>query len=129
MGDPKCLGWVDSSGNGVVEGWLPKKDAQELKTWRLEWPKKLPARLITPTNTGGELDINDLEVTYKLLAWIVLEGIIGTKYLRYKHVCLFSDNTAAVSWTGGGKKVLSSRKFAQSISFAEKSGKSITITC
>ena len=42
----------------------------------------------------------------KLLAWLVLEGLVGTKNLRYKHVSLFSDNTAAVSWTqrGAAKK-------------------------
>ena len=60
--------------------------------------KKLYARLITPTNPGGGLDINDLEIARKLLAWLVLEGIVGTKNLRYKHVGLFSDNMAAVSW-------------------------------
>ena len=35
----------------------------------------------------------------KLLAWIVLEGIVGTENLHYTHVGLFSDNTTAVSWT------------------------------
>ena len=47
-----------------------------------------------PTNPGGGLDINDLEMAGKILAWIVLEVIVGTKNLRYKHVGLFSDNTA-----------------------------------
>ena len=28
----------------------------------------------------------------------MLEGIIGTENLRYKHVGLFSNNTAAVLW-------------------------------
>ena len=32
----------------------------------------------------------------------MLEGIVGTKNLRYKHVGLFSDNTEAVSWTQRG---------------------------
>ena len=42
----------------------------------------------------------------KLLAWILLEGIVGTENLHYKHVGLFSNNTAAVSWTqrGSAKK-------------------------
>ena len=56
------------------------------------------ARLITPTNPGGDLDINYLEMAGKLLAWPVLEGIVGTKNLHYKHVGLFSDNMAEVSW-------------------------------
>ena len=43
---------------------------------------------------GGGLDINDLEMAGKLLAWLMLEVIVGTKNLRYKHVGLFSDNTA-----------------------------------
>ena len=38
----------------------------------------------------------------KLLAWLVLEGIVDTKKLGYKHVGLFSNNTAAVSWTQRG---------------------------
>ena len=50
------------------------------------------------------LDINDLEMAGKLLAWLVLEGIVGTKNLRYKNVGLFSDNTAAVLWTQIGAK-------------------------
>ena len=35
-----------------------------------------------------------------------MEGIVGTKNLRYKHIGLFSDNTASVSWTqrGASKK-------------------------
>ena len=38
----------------------------------------------------------------KLLAWLLLEVIIGTKNLRYKHVGHFSNNTAAVLWTQRG---------------------------
>ena len=38
----------------------------------------------------------------ELLTWIVLEGIVGTKTLRYKLIFLFSDNRAAVSWTQRG---------------------------
>ena len=60
----------------------------------MEWPKKSWDGLITPTKPGEDLDINDLEMAGKLLAWLVLEGIVGTKNLRYKHVGLFSDNTA-----------------------------------
>ena len=93
------MGWVNASGEGVGGGWLPGKDALEPKIWRLEWPKKLRARLITTINPGGDLDINDLEMSVNLLTWLVLEGIVGTKNLRYKHVGLFSDNTAAVLWT------------------------------
>ena len=62
------------------------------------------ARLITPTNPGGDLDINYLEMAGKLLAWPVLEGIVGTKNLRYKHVGLLSNDTAAVSWKQRGAK-------------------------
>ena len=47
-----------------------------------------------------------MEMTGKLLVWLVLEGIAGTKNLCYKHFDLFSDNMAAVSWTqkGAAKK-------------------------
>ena len=34
-----------------------------------------------------------------ILEWVVLEVIVGIKNLRYKHVGLFRDNTAEVSWT------------------------------
>ena len=102
MGYPEFLGWVDTSGEGVEGGWLPGKCALEPTIFRLEWPKKLRARLITPTNSGGGLDIKDIEIAGKLLAWLVLGGIVGTKNLRYKHFCLFSNNTAALSWTQRG---------------------------
>ena len=99
MGSPEFLGWVDASGEGVGGGWLPGKEALEPTMWRLEWPQEIRRRLITPTNPEGDLDINDLEMAGKLLAWLVLEGLVGVENLRFKHVGLFSDNMAAVSWT------------------------------
>ena len=64
------------------------------------------------TNPGGDLDINNLQMVGKLLAGLVLEGIVGTKNLRYKHVGCFSDNTAAVLWTQrGAKKSLQQQDF------------------
>ena len=54
------------------------------------------------TNPGGGLDINDLVMAGKILEWLVLEGIVGTKNLRYKHVGIFSDNTVELSWTQRG---------------------------
>ena len=60
MVDPGFMGWVDASRDGVGGGWLPGKDAPEPTIWRLEWPKHLRARLVTPTNLGGDLDIKDL---------------------------------------------------------------------
>ena len=105
------------------------KDALEPKIWLFEWPNKLLSRLVTPKNPGGDLDINDLEMTGKLLAWLVLQIISGTENPHYKHIGLFSDNTTEVSWTQrGAKKVRSYRKSAQSISFAETSGKSVTVS-
>ena len=52
------------------------------------------------------MDINNLEMAGKLLVWLVLKGIVGTKNLCYKHVCLFRNNTAAVVWKkrGAAKK-------------------------
>ena len=72
MGDPGFMGWLDASGEGAEGGWLPGKDTLEPTIWRLEWPKKLQAWLITPTNPEGDLVINNLEMSGKLLAWIVL---------------------------------------------------------
>ena len=54
------MGWVDTSGEGVGGGWLPGKYTMEPTVCHLEWPNKLQARMITPTNPGGDLDINDL---------------------------------------------------------------------
>ena len=59
MGDPEFLGQVDACIEGVVGGLLPGKDALEPTIWRMEWIKKLRARLITLTKPGGDLDIND----------------------------------------------------------------------
>ena len=101
MGYPQFLGWVDASGEGVRGDWLLGKYALEPTIWGLEWPKKLRSRLITPTKTGGDLDINYLEMAVKPLAWLVLEVIFGTKNF-YKHVELFRNNTEAVSWTQRG---------------------------
>ena len=58
--------------------------------------------MVLQTHPGGWLDINDLEMSLKLLAWLVLEGIVGIENLRYKQVGLFIDNTSAVSWTKMG---------------------------
>ena len=60
MVDPGFLGWVNAYREGFGCGWLPGKDAPEPIMWRLEWPKNLRARLITPTNLGEDLDIKDL---------------------------------------------------------------------
>ena len=79
-----------------------RKICTEPKNWRLEWPNKLWFRLITPTNPGGDLDINNIEMEGNLLAWLVLEGIVGIKNICYKNVGLFRENTAAVSWTQRG---------------------------
>ena len=83
VGVPRVLVWVDTSREGVEGDWLPGKDALGPTIWRLKWPKKLRTRLITPTKLGGGLDINDLEMAGKLLAFLVLEGIVGTENLRY----------------------------------------------
>ena len=52
--------------------------------------------MITPTNPRSDLDINDIDMSGKLLAWLVLEGIVGTENLCYKHVGLFIDDMTAV---------------------------------
>ena len=73
--------------------------------------------------------MNGMEMVGKLLEWLVLEGIIGTKNLHYKHVGLFSDNTAAVLWKKRGKqKFRSSRTSTYSLIFVSMSGKSITVS-
>ena len=60
IGYLRFMGWVDASREGVGGDWLPGKDALEPTIWRLEWPNKLRARMVTPTNPGEGLDINKL---------------------------------------------------------------------
>ena len=97
MGYPKFLGWENTSRERVEGSWLPEKHVLEPKIWHVEWPKKLQARLVTPKKPVGDLDKNDLEISVKILEWLVLKGIVRTKNLRYKHIGLFRDNMAAVS--------------------------------
>ena len=61
MGDNEFRGWVHEPGEGVGGGCITGKDALEPKIWRLEWPKKLRARMITPTNLGGGLEYKKSE--------------------------------------------------------------------
>ena len=68
MGDPEFLGLIDASGEGFGGGLNTIKYALEPTIWRLGWPKTLRDRLITPTNSGGELDINDMGMEGKLLS-------------------------------------------------------------
>ena len=79
MGDLEFLVWIDSFGKVVGGGWISVKYALEPTILRLEWPNKFRARLITTSNPGRYLDMNNLEMARKLLAWLVLEVIIGTK--------------------------------------------------
>ena len=37
----------------------------------------------------------------------MLEGIFGTKKLRYKHIGVFNNNTAEVTWTQRGASIKS----------------------
>ena len=67
------------------------------------------------------LEYKDLEMVGKLLEWLMLEGIVGTKNLRYKHFGLFIDNTAAVSWTqiGSEKKSASTGRLLRVVAFRQ----------
>ena len=53
IGDPKFMGWVDASGEGIGDDWLPGKYELEPTIWSLECPNKLLARMITQKNQGG----------------------------------------------------------------------------
>ena len=73
------MGWVYAFIETVGGGLLPGKYALEPTILRLECKKKFRASLITPKNSGTDLDINNLEIIGNILAWLVLEEIIGTK--------------------------------------------------
>ena len=104
---PNFLGWVDASREDVGGGCLPVKDALKPIIWRLEWPNILRARLVMPTYPGESLDINNMGMAGKLLACLVLERNVGTKNLCYKHISIFGNNTAAVTWTQRGAAIKS----------------------
>ena len=61
----------------------------------------------------------------KILAWLVLEGIVGTKNLCYKHVGLFSNNTAAVSLTqrGAEKNSAAARRVLRVLALRQQVGR------
>ena len=58
----------------------------------------------------------------KILALLVLEGIVGTKNLRYKYVGLFNNTTAAVSWTkrGAAKKSTASGRLLRVLALRQQ---------
>ena len=63
-----------------------RKRCTGTNNFALGMSKEIEGQADNSKNPGGGLDINYLEMARKLLAWIVLEGIVGTKNLRYKHV-------------------------------------------
>ena len=73
--DPNYIGYVDASCT-VVEGvWTSGVSTIQPTVWRIEWPAKIQAELVSRTNPREKNSINDLETAGKLLAWLVLEKL------------------------------------------------------
>ena len=62
--------------------------------WQFAWPPDI-RKLIE-----SSLSINDLELAGIVMGWLVLEAL--QKDLQFKHVGMFSDNSASVAWTNKG---------------------------
>jgi hypothetical protein len=67
--------------------------------WFLEWPQEIWHQFCSSANKTGQLTISDLELTFILLQWLVLEQAVGTKTLKHNSIAIWCDNLPAVAWT------------------------------
>jgi len=95
---PHFLGATDASKSGMGGFCLaphPDERQQQHLLWRAPFSPFVQASLVTADNPKGSLTINDLELT----ALILGSTIASTPgMVLHPHICLASDNTAAVSW-------------------------------
>ena len=95
-GWPHYIGYTDASGVGFG-GIIIGEDAEVSPTvFRGKWPPDIQSELVSRTNRGGTLSINDLELAGLLLTWLVMEEICPT--VTERNVALFSDNQPSVHW-------------------------------
>ena len=92
---PNYLQYTDAcklitSGLGAIQFWV----------WQYEWPLDIQRELVSATNKGGKLTINNLELAGLVLGWLVLEHVVAD--FTFKHVGMFCDNTSAVAWAYKG---------------------------
>jgi hypothetical protein len=95
---PHYLGYSDACGIGAGGVWTSGLAPLSPLLWQLEWPEDIKNQLVSQTNKNGKLTINDLELAGAVLNWLALECQPNVD-LIHKHIGIFCDNTAAVSWT------------------------------
>ena len=62
--------------------------------WRVHFPKEVETKVVSFTSKEGTLTNSDLEMSYPLLHFLLLESI---RNLSTKHTGSLSDNTPTVS--------------------------------
>ena len=67
--------------------------------WQFPWPLEIKQLM------EKSLSINDLELAGIVMGWLALEAV--QKDLQFKHVGMFSDNSASVAWTQKGNSTSS----------------------
>eukprot|EP00957_Ditylum_brightwellii_P077070 5857243-Ditylum_brightwellii.AAC.1 len=59
---PGYVGYTDSCNLGTGGRWSPGLNVLNHIMWQIEWPDKVKQSILTPSNTTGDLTINDLEL-------------------------------------------------------------------
>ncbi|KAL7525140.1 hypothetical protein ACHAWF_001227, partial [Thalassiosira exigua] len=57
--EPDYIGYLDASGEGAGEVWLPANSALAPIVWRFPWPPEVRARLVTDRNPDGDITNSD----------------------------------------------------------------------
>jgi hypothetical protein len=95
---------VDASKDGMGGWWIPTilVPSSPPFLWKLPWPPALHCRLVSASNTSGDLTINDLE----LVAVVAGHHILHTTCPSYlhTHIVVATDNTAAQAWLANARR-------------------------
>ena len=84
---------LQKKARGVIVG---KKDACVRTFFCLEWPQDVQDLVCTKDNPDRPITNSDLEMVGLLLCGLVMEEV--DPCLHHKHVGLYCDNPAPVSW-------------------------------
>ena len=98
-GEPTYLGTLDASKEGPGGVWLPGTRELAPVVWRVRWPEYIRARPVSSENPEGNITTSNLEMATKLLGWLILEGLVATKWA---HVGVCNNNMVTVAWQGRG---------------------------
>ena len=94
---PPCfIGYSDACRLGAGGVWCSGTHTLEPFLWAVEWPQDIQDALITDSNPGGSITINELELAGALLSLLALET--WEVPLLYAHLAWFGDNITSVAW-------------------------------